>query len=115
MTRRCNGSSISMAKSWKSVVVIGLSSARGASRRRRPSHRALITPCLCSARTESGLSATTMRTPFPPGVRRRGKNARGDHRHERSRAKPYDYADAETLVQDFWADVERVLKSEGIP
>ncbi len=39
----------------------------------------------------------------------------GDHRHERTKVKVYDYSDAETLMQDFWTDVERVLKEEGVP
>ncbi len=44
----------------------------------------------------------------------RKKPTTGDHRHAGASARPYDYADAETLLQDFWADVERVLKEEGI-
>jgi hypothetical protein len=38
-----------------------------------------------------------------------------DHRHARTSVSPYDYADAETLLHDFWTDVERALKEEGIP
>jgi hypothetical protein len=45
----------------------------------------------------------------------RKKSKTGDHRHERTKVKPYDYQDAETLVRDFWTDVERVLKEEGVP
>ena len=43
------------------------------------------------------------------------KSKTSDHKHERTKVKPYDYEDAETLVQDFWTDVERVLKEEGVP
>ena len=43
------------------------------------------------------------------------KSKTGDHKHERTKVVPYDYEDAETLVQDFWTDVERVLKEEGVP
>ena len=38
-----------------------------------------------------------------------------DHRHVRDRARPYAYSDAETLMRDFWTDVERILKEEGVP
>jgi hypothetical protein len=38
-----------------------------------------------------------------------------DHRHIRGRVRPYAYSDAETLMQDFWTDVERILKEEGVP
>jgi hypothetical protein len=44
----------------------------------------------------------------------RKRRTSGDHRHARTTVRPYDYSDAETLLQDFWADVERVLKEEGI-
>jgi len=43
------------------------------------------------------------------------KPATADHRHVRTRMEPYAYRDAETLMRDFWTDVERVLKEEGIP
>ena len=45
-----------------------------------------------------------------PGRRRAGTS---DHRHVRAVAKSYRDTDAETLLQDFWADLERVLKEEG--
>ena len=45
----------------------------------------------------------------------RKKRTTGDHRHARTAVWPYDYSDAETLLQDFWTDVERVLKEDGIP
>ena len=38
----------------------------------------------------------------------------GDHRHIRDRSQPYAYVDAETLMRDFWTDVESVLKEEGV-
>jgi hypothetical protein len=44
----------------------------------------------------------------------RKKPKAADHRHIRKRIAPYAYTDAETLMQDFWADVERVLKEEGV-
>jgi len=47
-----------------------------------------------------------------PGGR---KAAAADHRHVRSRIAPYAYTDADVLMRDFWTDVERVLKEEGVP
>ena len=38
-----------------------------------------------------------------------------DHTHRRTRALPYGYSDAATLLGDFWADVEDILKEEGVP
>jgi hypothetical protein len=37
-----------------------------------------------------------------------------DHRHVEGTVTPYAYKDAEQLLIDFWADVERILKKEGI-
>ena len=38
-----------------------------------------------------------------------------DHKHAGERVTPYSYVNAETLLVDFWTDVERVLKEKGIP
>ena len=32
-----------------------------------------------------------------------------DHRHERKNVEPYEFDDAVQLLEDFWADVERIL------
>ena len=32
---------------------------------------------------------------------------KGDHRHVREREMPYRFTDLDTLLDDFWADVER--------
>ncbi len=45
--------------------------------------------------------------PVPP--RRRGD--RQDHRHLAGKARVYEYRDAETLLMDFWAEVDTFLKS----
>jgi hypothetical protein len=37
-----------------------------------------------------------------------------DHRHTHRGAKPYIYLDAAALLEAFWADVDRVLRDEGI-
>jgi hypothetical protein len=37
-----------------------------------------------------------------------------DHRHRPRTIRPYDYQDAATLLVDFWAEVDAVLKDRGI-
>lgn len=48
----------------------------------------------------------------PPSRR---KSTTNDHRHFRMRVAPYNYVNAEVLLEDFWTDVSNVLKEEGIP
>lgn len=46
-----------------------------------------------------------------------GKQQRGgaqDHRHRIRTVKAYDYCDAATLLADFWAEVDAVLKERGV-
>jgi len=50
------------------------------------------------------------RSPLPDGRPR----ARYDHRHRHRTVRPYDYEDAATLLADFWAEVEAVLKERGV-
>ena len=38
-----------------------------------------------------------------------------DHRHRREKIAPYDYTDAGSLLNDFWNDVNLILKEEGVP
>jgi hypothetical protein len=38
-----------------------------------------------------------------------------DHVHRGNRVVSYSYSNAETLVTDFWTDVDRALKARGIP
>ena len=45
--------------------------------------------------------------------KRRGVVA-NDHRHFRGVIRPYRYVDAGSLLVDFWTDVCRVLKDEGL-
>lgn len=47
------------------------------------------------------------------GVKTR-RTARFDHRHRRGKVEPYEFTDAVTLLEDFWRDVEDVLREEGI-
>lgn len=42
------------------------------------------------------------------------KSATSDHKHLGKAVKPYAYSDAATLLEDFWADVEKALKARGI-
>lgn len=37
-----------------------------------------------------------------------------DHRHRMDRVRPYRFTDAVTLVEDFWAEVDRFLKEKGV-
>jgi hypothetical protein len=37
-----------------------------------------------------------------------------DHRHRANAAIPYEYHDAVTLLHDFWAEVDTVLKHKGV-
>lgn len=51
-----------------------------------------------------------------PGGKGRRKAAAVDHWHrtERDKGRPYAFKDAETLVDDFFAKVERVLTEHGV-
>jgi len=37
---------------------------------------------------------------------------KGDHRHYRDLEEPYHFVDFQTLIADFWWDVERELENE---
>lgn len=37
-----------------------------------------------------------------------------DHKHRLHTTKPYEYADALTLLVDFWSEVDRILKQRGV-
>lgn len=47
------------------------------------------------------------------GRRRRfqGRRVEWDHRHENEEVAPYDFDSAAALLEDFWADVDRIIKS----
>ena len=47
-------------------------------------------------------------------VGNRGRVDPHDHRHRLAMVKPYDYHDAATLLSDFWAEVDLVLKQRGV-
>jgi hypothetical protein len=48
----------------------------------------------------------------PVGKRKRGDPQ--DHRHRIRTVKAYDYSDSATLLADFWAEVDSVLKERGV-
>lgn len=48
----------------------------------------------------------------PVAEQRRG--AAQDHRHRLRTIRPYDYRDAATLLADFWAAAETVLRERGV-
>src|SRR5258708_40011472 len=37
-----------------------------------------------------------------------------DHQHRMKTVRPYEYEDAATLLADFWAEVEAVLRDRGV-
>lgn len=39
---------------------------------------------------------------------------RKNHKHRLRTVRPYDYEDAATLLADFWAEVDAVLKERGV-
>jgi hypothetical protein len=53
----------------------------------------------------------------PPGGKKRRKAPAVDHWHRtaRDKGRPYAFKDAETLVNDFFIEVERVLTEHGVP
>ncbi len=42
------------------------------------------------------------------------RNKQADHRHVHKTVKPYMYEDAGTLIEDFWKEVDRILKERGV-
>jgi hypothetical protein len=46
-----------------------------------------------------------------PGGKSRGPL---DHKHRMETVRPYRFKDAATLVEDFWAEVDKVLREKGV-
>jgi hypothetical protein len=44
----------------------------------------------------------------------RGRIVAHDHRHRLKTIRPYAYHDAATLLADFWAEVDAVLRERGV-
>ena len=47
-------------------------------------------------------------------VARQKRGEPQDHRHRLRSVRPYDYQDAATLLGDFWATVDSVLRERGV-
>ena len=45
--------------------------------------------------------------------RRTGQRGEHDHRHRLRAVRAYDYKDAATLLEDFWKEVDDVLRERG--
>lgn len=45
---------------------------------------------------------------------KRTRPAAKDHRHRLRTVRPYDYQDAGSLVEAFWAEVESVMRERGV-
>ena len=46
-----------------------------------------------------------------PGGKNRGPF---DHRHRLETVRPYRFKDAPTLLEDFWTEVDKLLKEKGV-
>ena len=55
-------------------------------------------------------NAHPVRERYGPGNRARVES---DHRHRLRTIRPYDYTDAATLLEDFWKEVDAVLRERG--
>ena len=55
-------------------------------------------------------NAHPVRERHGPGARRPGES---DHRHRLRTIRAYEYRDAATLLADFWAEVDEVLRERG--
>jgi len=49
-----------------------------------------------------------------PAGKRGRRPAAQDHWHRLTGTRPYEYRDAATLLADFWAEVDAVLKERGV-
>jgi hypothetical protein len=56
-------------------------------------------------------NAHTVRESHGPAGKSRGPF---DHRHRMDTVRPYRFKDAATLLEDFWAEVDRLLREKGV-
>jgi hypothetical protein len=56
-------------------------------------------------------NAHAVRESRGPGGKSRGPL---DHRHRMETVRPYRFKDAATLLEDFWAEVDKVLEEKGV-
>jgi hypothetical protein len=55
--------------------------------------------------------AHPVRQSHGPGGKSRGAV---DHKHRMETVRPYRFKDAATLLEDFWAEVDKLLKEKGV-
>jgi hypothetical protein len=70
--------------------------------------------CLCSPEGERLVgfdNAHRVATGRKPSVKMGSTN---DHVHIAGRSRPYAFSDAETLLADFWTEVDKMLKAKGV-
>ena len=56
-------------------------------------------------------NAHSVRGAHGPGGKSRGPV---DHRHRMETIRPYRFKDAATLLEDFWTEVDRLLREKGV-
>ena len=56
-------------------------------------------------------NAHSVRASWSPGGKDRGGY---DHKHRFQTVRPYQFKDPASLVEDFWAEVDSVLKQKGV-
>jgi hypothetical protein len=56
-------------------------------------------------------NAHAVRESQRPGGKSRGPH---DHKHRMGTVRPYRFKDAATLLEDFWAEVDGVLREKGV-
>ena len=56
-------------------------------------------------------NAHSVRGSLGPGGKSRGPL---DHKHRLETVRPYRFKDAATLVEDFWTEVDRLLREKGV-
>ena len=56
-------------------------------------------------------NAHSVRDSQRPGGKSRGPS---DHKHRMETIRPYRFKDAATLLEDFWAEVDGVLREKGV-
>jgi hypothetical protein len=64
-------------------------------------------------RTVAGWWVLTTLTPYGHRKARAGK-VMAVHKHRFQTVRPYQFKDPASLVEDFWAEVDSVLKQKGV-
>jgi hypothetical protein len=57
------------------------------------------------------LDLTTLILSVKPGGKSQGPL---DHKHRLETVRPYRFKDAATLVENFWTEVDKLLKEKGV-